>query len=291
MKKIILNGCSWVAGDEIAWDLFCYEKNLIDEDYKTFNDRYHNTPTKSLYTEYKEVFRKNYCQAAYLEKYLNTEVVDLSSDGNSNDTICISTINYILGIPAEERKNYHVIIGWTLLQRLLMFLQPHWENIHVSHVDSKRLAKFKDRIMNTVIIPFNEDWYLNYVKNVLLLENFLFANNITFTFYRSLGTHSEICHKNFVNDLALKIKLPDELHSGIRLSNLTPSKLSSNNWLTFYPEHQNFGICSDSWTRYMEEHFTGQWMISTKNKHPNRKFTEKLSKIISDFIINQGVLD
>jgi len=290
MKKIILNGCSWVAGDEIAWDLFCEQHNLVGEDYASFLER---GGDPELFSKYQNVFRKDYNQASYLKRYLNTEIIDLSTDGMSNDALALSTIDYILSLPKEQRSNYHVIVAWTLVHRLLTFLNPHWENIHVGHIENgldSRMKKYERKIEPLVLLPDQEDWYVNYVKNVFLLESFLKNNNVTYTFYRSLGALSEWIHRE--NDLTykMKVRLPDS-HHGVSLSHFTPDFVDCSNWLIFYPDQQNLAFCSDSWTSYCEDTQFGQWSIGPHNKHPHRKTTDLLSQILSKHIIDKGYLE
>ena len=282
MKKIILNGCSWVAGDEIAWDLFCIENNLVGEDFYEFVTK----DFAGVLSQYRYVFRPYHNLRSMLAQRLHTDVIDLSADGNSNDGMTINTMNYLLGLPKEERKNFHVIIGWTILQRKALFLDDHWKSLHVGHYGEEKYKKHEDRLLGAIVLDNNEDWYLNYFRNVMMLESFLKKENITFTFYRSLGSHSQ-----FYNNSKLKISLkntPNPKKDPFSLENFTYSSLDKDSWLSFYNDDE-FTLTCESWTTYMQE-FIPNWQVNQKNKHPGRLAMNQLADRMSQFIQQRNLL-
>lgn len=280
MKKIILNGCSWVAGDEIVWDKFCIEKGLGNLSYySTVNESHLN----NLRSEYRTSFRPKFNQAGILSNILNTEVIDLSRDGNSNDSISMTTINYLLGIPRDERKNYHVIIAWSILTRKLLYLKHSggWDCVHLNNLYHKD-HETKMRIINSLTSNEPPDWYLNYFINVFLLQNYLELNNITYTFYRSLGNKGE-----FFNEKGFMVDLYNNLQ--VNIQNLTPQSIDNSNWLTFN-ENEDLGFVSDSWTEYCYKHFGNTWYIRDDNKHPTLNCTTLLCEKIKNYLIEKNLL-
>lgn len=304
MKKIILNGCSWVAGDEMLWNQFLHEMGQDPNDpTMQWNTSTHSLIFKSLQNEYRYVYREKHNQGGMLSRDLGTEVIDLAADGNSNDNIAMSTIGEILEIPAEHRQDYHVIIGWTVKERKLLFLEYMWENAHISHYSKQTgdWARWQQRLLGSVVEETDNDWYLNYFKNVFLLENFLKNQKMTYTFYRSLGSKDEFYNYsvNKNKDILKAILTPvDKANQSVprrkvRLEALTPNAIDSTNWLAFFEEDKNLGMASNSWTHYMKEKFqpTWQWYISEHNRHPNSIATQKLVDIIKAHLLKHNLLN
>jgi hypothetical protein len=295
MKTIILNGCSWVAGDGIQWEQFLQE-NGYDVNDPELSWKYEGKRpalNEKLCKEYR-LWRPQFNQGGMLKNELKTEVIDLSQDGNSNDNICMTTINQVLSIPVEDRHNYHVIVGWTIKERKLLHIKDwHWYNVHIAHVEqqSEKWEIHKPRIIGAILEETKHDWYLNYIKNVMFLETFLKLNKVSYTFYRSLGSTDEFYEldsKKVYN--SFKINLTEVSDKNIILNNLLPSISDSANWLTFFEEEKHNSLASHSWTRYMQKTFTWQWHISADNKHPNIKATTMLVDIIKNHLIKNNLL-
>jgi hypothetical protein len=281
MKQIILNGCSWVAGDEIVWDKFCDEYNLGQVDYLTFYSRYAN-------------YRKKYNQGSMLADRLGTNVIDLSLDGNSNDGITLGTISYINTIPFEERKNYHIIIGWTSLERKLLYLDK-WENCHLAlYTQGDNWLKWKDRFAGSIIEETDNDWYMNYYKNVLLLESYAKVNNISYTFYRSLGSYDQFFYTSDKNPGKPKLYFTSKEPKlfNVNLHNLLPESIDKLNWMVFFDKDKDIPLCSDSWTSFMHVNFPhSEWIISEHNMHPNLRFTSMLVDKLCEYMKERNCLN
>ena len=288
MKKIILNGCSFIAGDELVWEQYLKELGKDVND----NELIWNNPTPTPYylalqQDYR-IYRKMYNQGAILSKELGTEVIDISDDGNSNDNIALTTINQVLSIPEEDRKNYHAIIGWTRKERKLMHLNDRWLNVHTSHCinTSEYWSKFKHRLIGAILEETDSDWYINYFKNVMLLESFLKSQKITFTFYRSLGTCKEFYNEDILDEFLINLTG----QSNIRLNNLTPYIFDSSNWLTFMEEDKDTGMASHSWGEYISYKIDIDWQITNTNRHPNLPAIKLLVSIIKEHLLSKNIL-
>lgn len=284
MKKIVFNGCSFVAGDELVWQQYHTEYN------KPLHSWWHTT-NDANYEDFRKVYRNEYRRQHNLPiiiaKQLGCDRIDLSVDGNSNDNIAMDTIAYILTIPPKKRSNYHVVIGWTTLCRYLRFssILKSFFNLNAGHLENKNsnsvTNELKGFIKGAMINGHNQDFYFNFVQNIMLLENFLKCNNMTYTFYKSLGTpedmkyctlgpftENRIIPKEIVTDHSCWVKFSDREDP----LDYTYLPYTGHSW--------NSAILKQN----------SNMFISKENCHPNLGAIKVLSYIISDFIEQQNVL-
>ena len=286
MKKIIFNGCSFMAGDEIAWEQYRKEVgNGLTWDQFCSIEQGKTDADRTYWNNYQQIYKRNYNLPQFVINSLGASVnnkIDISTDGKSNDMISISTINYILGIPPEERKNYHVVIGWTSIYRVMKYASKHktFMNLNVHHIDDPvpGSAEFKEYITAVIINSDNEDIVMNYFKNVLLLENFLLANNITYTFYRAIGTANECIMRDYRFD-------PGHVIGALQLDNIS----NFNNWIKFYNTDTN-PIIGESWASLHLNNQPNNW-IRDGNGHPNTPTAIAMSDVIKNKILEQQVLN
>lgn len=286
MKKIIFNGCSFMAGDEIAWEQYRKEvgNGLTWEQFCSID--YVKTDADNTYwNNYQFNYKRNYNLPQFVINSLGLSVdnkIDISTDGKSNDMISISTINYILGIPPEDRKNYHVVIGWTSIYRVMKYTSKYktFTNLNVCHMTDPvpGTAEFKEYISAVIINADTEDIAMNYFKNVLLLENFLLANNITYTFYRAIGTALECVMREHRFD-------PGYIIGALQLDNIS----NFNNWIKFY-NTDTTPIIGESWSSFRLNGQSNNW-IRQGNKHPNMATAIEMANIIKDKILEQQILN
>jgi len=285
MKRILLNGCSMVAGDEIAWKRFCIEYQL-DIDWYAILDY----PQYSKYfLMYRRDFRPMYNQQGMMNKKLKTDVISLAIDGNSNDTISLSTINYLLPLSVKERQTYHVVIGWTCASRKLHFNGKIWKNMLVSRSFDRHNQNVKNWMRYNIIETTTEEWFISYTRNILLLQNFLELNNITYTFYRSLRDVEFFDGPNLKDTIKLNNK--DNM-SNINLDSLYLG-INNDNWLTFFDEEENYPAFGRTWACYLSHLYNGntEWTVSEINPHPNEIATSQLVEILSNYLISKKLLE
>jgi hypothetical protein len=282
LKTLLFNGCSFVAGDEIVWDSYCIDSGRPGLKWKNFA----KTPSKTkedaeFWENYRFSYRRQRNLPAMVAQSLGKRHVDISLDGNSNDMIAFATVNYFLSLQPEERKNYHVCIGWTTTSRIMKFSKyvNGYFNLHVNHIgiekDHPILSELKDYLNIAIGQSYDEDFFLNFVKNVMLLENFLIANDITYTFFKSLGTSNDTAPRPpaalippHVPDLAYK--------------NIT----NNHNWMMFDNDH--LPHMGGSWTSAILHH-NRSLFVSDTNLHPNLKAAKSLSAMLKNKIISQNV--
>jgi hypothetical protein len=283
MKTLLFNGCSFMAGDEIVWAQYCISKGKPVIDWNTFWLQIHGDPeVKSVWRDYRFDYRRLHNLPMAIATHLASSRIDISEDGNSNDCIALGTIAYLLSKTREERRQFHVCIGWSSNSRFLKYVDSinGFVNLHVNHVGvGHGQAELRD-IQDYIDIVFakntDEDFWLNYIKNVMLLENFLISNGVTYTFYRALG------HNQDIKDLK---KLPP---FDFDLPNA--SITNHSNWYSFQASDDigRWPIGQQSWTSTIQND-ESQW-ISEKNRHPNLKAVSIFSAQLADFIKSQNVL-
>lgn len=285
MKKLLFSGCSFVAGDEIVWASYCKEQGRPGLDWKEFvaNVGKSSLPEDSVefWNNYRYNYRIKNNLTSMVAGHLNSEWVDISADGNSNDMIAFSTINYFLNLPVDERKNYHACIGWTTTARLMKFTKiAHcYYNLHINHLDKTKgdpvLEELNEYLEVAIGKSYDEDIFLNFTKNIIMLENFFIANNITYTFFKSLGTEFDTAPK-------VKVALLPPFVENRSTENIT----NHDNWLRF--DNDYLPYMGGSWTSTIllshEEMF-----VSKNNFHPNVAAAKRLSEMLKDKIISQNV--
>jgi hypothetical protein len=284
MKTLLFNGCSFMAGDAIAWEQYCISKGRPSIDWNVFWSQSHDRPEVNEFVkEYRFDYRRLHNLPMAVATHLSSSRIDISEDGNSNDSIAISTIAFLLSKTWEERKQFHVCIGWSSNSRFLKYIEQinSFGNLHVNHVGGGHgqveLGDIQDYIDIVFSQSTDEDIWLNYVKNIMLLENFLKSNGITYTFYRSLGSDHD------ARDLKTFPPFDFELPNAHITNHSNWYSFHMNGDLTAYPYEQS------SWTSTII-HDESQW-ISKKNRHPNLKAVAIFSNSLADFIRKQNVLN
>jgi hypothetical protein len=280
MKTLLFNGCSFTAGDEIVYKEYC-EFTRWDGDW--------GKPTEgqlTAYRDYKENFRPKYNMSAICANMLGTTVVDLSQDGNSNYSIALRTVNYINLLSSSEKENLHVCVGWTEPVRRARWCKKPFNclsNIHAMMYDNPFFSEHRDYIKSVLIDGDDIDHLIDYIQNLIMLENYLKTNKITYTFWRALG--GRVPEQNIL-DLRSEFILNkdislDENWLSFRTGNLANSlSLRSN-----YVKEQHFRYLDYSWQSGM----SSINYISPRNSHPNKLTIEELSnRIVSHIQENHG---
>jgi hypothetical protein len=289
MKTILFNGCSFVAGDAVAWDRYCMEKF---GEVLPWGEAQHllNARMANAMLDYRFNWRRQYNLPKQTADLLSAEVVDLSEDGNSNDNIALSTIAYLLNKSPKERAQYHVCIGWSALLRLLKY-NPYtnrFVTLHIQHsqgIDDPSMSKLAGFVEHAITRSTDSDFVVNYVRNIMLLENFLIANNITYTFFRALGCIEDCDPTIGPFYSALDV-------AGVQL--LIPKATVTNhlNWYAgFTGDHMiQYPFAGPSWATKLMNDGPKLSFISDTNLHPNGVKVYELSHQLANFISNRKVL-
>lgn len=278
MKKLIFNGCSFMAGDELVW------KQYHEECNRELLPWFSKNPLNDVGIEFRYNYidyRKNFNLPAMVSRNLGCEWFDLSRDGKSNETIAMETIACINSIDKEERTKYHVIIGWSSLSRVMKYskIGNHFIDLTAGHYDGSNTDpvkdSLKDYIKEVILGGDDEDHISNYISNIMLLENYLIVNNISYTFYRSLDDN--IFNFKTVGPFDYKFK------STIQVNDCT----NHNNWYKFV-DGVLTPINSIGWGSELlnKPHM---W-VTPYNAHPGLKAVSNFSTRLSEFIKIQQIL-
>jgi len=256
MKTLLFNGCSFVAGDALVWDKYCQEVLKFSVDWKGSE---HGGKHREDYIRY----RSHYTLSAQCASLCNTTSLDLSADGASNAHIALTTLNYLMGLSAPDRKNIHVCIGWTEESRRLRWHDDRkiFVGLNVHSAAKPGLENLQSFIIADVINGSPADHDLDFFKHVLLLENFLLRYNISYTFWRSLG--------DIINP-----------HKGFKKI-LNVDDISDNNWVKFDISSNQPAFLDQLWFRYM----TADDYINKSNQHPNVGCVATLATTLSNMIL------
>jgi hypothetical protein len=170
-----------MAGDELVWDDYSKEigNKLSWEWFTTVPSVQHTNENRVIWNEYHNVYKRKYNLPQLVSELVGIDTdnkIDLSNEGKSNDMISLATVNYILSIPIEDRHNYHVVIGWSSIARAMKFGKrtKSFINLNPNQLGKHNFAlEYEDYIKVVIINADDVDLYINYIKNILLLENFL----------------------------------------------------------------------------------------------------------------------
>ena len=280
MKKLIFNGCSFMAGDELVWEQ--YHKDNNKPVIAPWNNNKEITDAEHLFRiEYLQ-YRQSFNLPAIITRMLDgSEKIDLSYDGKSNENIAIGTIAYLNDLSKEERENCHVIIGWTCLSRIMKYskisnifvdLTAHHYDIHTADPAKNAL---KDHIKTRILGGDNEDFILDYVRNVMLLENYLIANNISYTFYRALDDmvygFEKIGPFNYIDRYTLNVKDCSRHENWYKFKDSNYTPINGLGWGVDFANKPQ------------------QW-INPNNTHPNMESINDFASRLVEFIKKQNLL-
>ena len=99
IKTLYTNGCSWTADNSIARDVD-FKRPLANQDTSLMN----------------------FAWPKFLGDNIGANVINDSTGGGSNYRIVRCTIDFIMSLPVEKRKETLVVIGWTLPDRNEIYL-------------------------------------------------------------------------------------------------------------------------------------------------------------------------
>jgi hypothetical protein len=264
IQKLLINGCSMIAGDAITWDMHHPDIDW-DEHIKVTGKKhniYSSQEIEDMRIEYSFKLRLLDNLSGQLNKITGLPVTDLSVDGNSNQNICMTTISFLSKLSVEERKNYHVCIGWTEPSRRIKWNTEINEFINLN-MHSKYYL-YEDYIKEVMLKAHKMDDLMNYFHNVIALQSYLQLNNITYTFWNSLPPIKNVTNFNIDPNI---IQYPSDL------------LFNKKDWLLFNYTEQPWH--DDCWLSHINK---PTYWISIKNAHPNLETVIEFSKKLATHI-------
>jgi hypothetical protein len=281
MKKIIFNGCSFMAGDELVWEQYHKTYNKEITPWFTKKDSIISDSDTQFRYEYLK-YRQDFNLPAIICKMLGGhEKIDLSQDGCSNENIVLETIACLNSFSKEERKNFHVVIGWTSISRIMKYSKQTKLFLDLSaghydeHTSDPAKNALREHIKTRILGGDDEDFILDYIKHVMFLENYLIANNISYTFYRALD---DVIHGfetigpfNYSSSYLLTVKNCTRHENWYRFTDTLHTPINSLGWSSEFI------------------HAPSKWITST-NRHPGLETVNDFSTRLTSFIKTQNVL-
>jgi hypothetical protein len=265
-KKLLFSGCSFVAGDELVWDNYCKDillKNPIEYTWSVFHK---DKAFEMLYLGYID-YRKQFNLGCQVGNAFNTPVIDVSMDGNNNTRIALSVIKKLLEKTPEDASQFHVCVGWTSLIRRIIWSKKEskFRSVNVMHYSDSDYSEFHSYIKESIINVTPYDHNLQFIHDVMLLENFLKARGITYTFWLSLSGN----HAGGIEDLK------ETLFPVIPIDKVS----ERSNWILFN-EADPIPMLGTSWTDHLLTK-PKPW-LSKLNAHPSlASVTEFAESIVS----------
>tara|TARA_R100000030_G_scaffold8859_1_gene6104 strand:+ start:3589 stop:4263 length:675 start_codon:yes stop_codon:yes gene_type:complete len=114
--------------------------------------------------------RKNEAFPFLLQKKFNCQLIDDSQCGSNNQRILRTTLQQ------NFKKDIFVIIGWSSIYRY-EYYENGWNNVAPHHGEKFKVIKY-----------FKEEWFIvNFLNQVLALQNHLKYHNIPFFFFLSFA--------------------------------------------------------------------------------------------------------
>ena len=176
------------SGDALTWD-----KHYPDIDWFNFtyikHPKYSEHEIHAFFLNYRTNLRTLDNLGGQVGKLTGKSVVDLSDDGNCNQNICMTTIQFLAELSTQERKNYHVCIGWSERARRMAWDPDSntFINLNIYELDHVNKIYFHQYIKESIINRSDADHIINYFHNIVSLQNYLKANDITYTFWNTLN--------------------------------------------------------------------------------------------------------
>lgn len=265
--KILLNGCSMVAGDGITWPTYFPDIEWLDI------ARYSKTKPHPKYSQqeiwdfidqYKTTLRKQDNLGANLAKILNLEVIDLSEDGKSNDSIVHETVAFLNNLSRSARKEFYVCVGWTAYERRKIYSNDRFYDVTHSTLKSTAHRHAHDFVKHAIVDVSFINHAVNYLHSVAYLQSYLQNIGLNYVFWRSL-------------------------HSGIhfpvdQLIFNTENMFDATRWLKFDDKLPWLG---KTWMEHL-------WLnpktdfISDKNYHPSLTAIKTMARRIADQISGEA---
>jgi hypothetical protein len=202
IKHLVVNGCSWTAGNELECDpdfaqliasMGLHKQNPADP----FNWNLLDSAGNAAATFDQLFDRFNW--AGNLQQRLGAgRLTNLATGGGSNTRILRTTIDYAMNMSAEEKKTTLLVIGWTVSERDEIYVENSWQRWNATQpfdvtVDRQQLddtAKIKrlGRFQEDYIAYVHSDYAAlhRYFQQVYLLANLLDNLNINYFFFNAL---------------------------------------------------------------------------------------------------------
>jgi hypothetical protein len=225
IKTLMVNGCSWTAGNELEQDVefdnIIKANGLAKQDATDpLNWNLVDTDGNPVAT-YDDLYNMlNW--AGYLKDKLGVEqLVNLSTGGGSNTRILRTTIDYVMSLTPEQCQETMIVIGWTVSERDEIHVSGAWQRWNATQpfemtvdrtlITDDQLIEKVNRIQEDFILYINSDYasVKRYFQQTYLLANLLENLGIKYFFFNALPAWWSA--GNLAFDVDVHNEFPDNL--------------------------------------------------------------------------------
>jgi hypothetical protein len=202
IKNLVVNGCSWTAGNELEEDpefnALLQVNGLTKEDpADPLNWRLLDANGEAVAT-YDDLYNMlNW--PCYLQEKLGIEqLTNLAAGGGSNARIVRTTIDYVMSLTPEQCQETMIVIGWTVSERDEICIGKDWQRWNATQPFATTVDRLTcgDESLIEKISRIHEDYILylhsdygsvkQYFQQVYLLSNLLENLGIKYFFFNAL---------------------------------------------------------------------------------------------------------
>lgn len=225
IKHLIVNGCSWTAGNELEDDQEF--NNLLKVNGLAKQDA--NDPMNwnlvneqgEMVATYDDLYNMLNWAGYLKEKIGAEELTNLATGGGSNTRIVRTTIDYVMSLTPEQCKETMIVIGWTVSERDEICLgkdfqrwnatQPFAMTVDRLTYPDEQLIEKVSRIHEDYILYMHSDYgsVKRYFQQVYLLSNLLDNLGIKYFFFNALPAWWKA--GNLAFDVDVLAEFPDNL--------------------------------------------------------------------------------
>jgi hypothetical protein len=247
IKTLYVNGCSWTAGNELEqdleFDLHIDNLGLYKEDpADPFNWNLLDKKTHKLSAVYSD-FYNEFNWGKHIADAVDAKYINESKGGGSNARIVRTTLDYVLSLSEQDRKELLIVIGWTCSDRSEIYLENAWQlwnntqpfgqTVDRLLFDNEKTISAVERIQEQSCVYLNSDTanMQNYFQLVYLLANTLENLGVKFFFFNALPAWW------IGGDLQCKINVEEQFKS----------------YITWHEQHNNILGATDSMYAFIHD--------------------------------------
>jgi len=164
---LLFVGCSWVAGDALAWDLL-----YPGETWRIGTSQYQQYCLD----------RRPYTLAHLTAGLVSATYTDLSRDGISNHSMALEAREFILKYPGDDLV---VCVGWTDPARRRVWDHDRWIDLGLQYLDDPKLPRqWREYIRHSIVLRTDQDHLQDYLTACAILADL----PVRLVQWRSVGT-------------------------------------------------------------------------------------------------------
>ena len=248
IKTLVVNGCSWTAGNELehdpAFEALIHSVGLRKHNPQDYNDWNLVDNTGEIVSSFDKFYDQLNWAGRLREKLAIPDLVNLSTGGGSNTRILRTTIDHVTTLPEDKRSETLIVVGWTISERDELYVADSWQRWNATQtfsstvdrltLNNDKLIKKLDKFQEDYIALVHNDYaaVYRYFQQSYLLANLLDNLGIHYFFFNALPAWFS------AGPLASNIDIVEKFNQQIQWQE-THRKMLSNNDTMF--EFVNLG--------------------------------------------------